>query len=215
VDPSSVHRPNRLSGERRLSRRAVVAASGLGAATVLGLSRPAETAAEEATPAPDRPRVEAPGVTFVYTGLEGSLTATGDEEDRGSYELMILGASDYTVYFSERMERRTGLLATAALVELWPFSRRHPANSALVFERDGHSKVYFLELDEPTYDAGQRLLRFPALVLDYRRWIDIASPSLGQLTLFIDSSIVVGEPPRVFSEEYGHRFADQLPLDDE
>ena len=182
----------------RVSRRAVVEATGLGlAAGVVGQ----RAAAQDATPTPLTD--DKTFSLFVQTAQSGSFSANpgvGTPAPGGGagYLLTLNGHPGGTVYFSDRPDRIFGEAPTGAFLDGLGFSPNNPPNAALVTQgEDGAEAVVILELINPTYDPGSGTITYGAAILDEytgdglahvaAQQQDAALPeTFGRASLFID-----------------------------
>jgi hypothetical protein len=126
----------------RATRRATIGAAIAGfAAAALGRS----AAAQDATPATAD---DYPQFLFVQLAEQGTWRPSPDEE--GVFLLTLNGASDQTVYFSDRPQRIVGTVPTTQLFEVLGFTPQNAPNAALVVsDETGQRDVLVVELFDP------------------------------------------------------------------
>src|SRR4051812_33176550 len=119
------------SFSRRLTRRETLVA-GTAALTTFGLATGA-LAAQEATPEPSPDAMElGPSFLFVQLAERGSWRPKPDEP--GVYLLTLFGASNQTIYFSDRPERIVGTVPTDRFLGALGFTPNEPPNAAAVVQ---------------------------------------------------------------------------------
>jgi hypothetical protein len=141
-----------LSG-RSLSRRSAVAAGGAGlAAIALGQSGQAE----QATPVTD----DELSILFVQVADGGTFVASAD--DPTLFELTLTGVAPQTVWFSDRPERRSGMVNTADFAIDPVFDPADPPNAAIVTSSDAGADTLIVELTNPRFDAAAGTVTYDA-----------------------------------------------------
>lgn len=174
-----------MSRSHAISRRTVVTASGAGLA---GLALRRQGAAHEATPVSSNELT----ILFVQVADGGTFVAKDD-----LFELTLTGVAPQTVWFSDRPERRSGMVSTADFATDPVFDPADPPNAAIVTSTADGSDTLIVELTHPrfdeaagtvTYDAkpiatytGEGLADHAAMQTD-----DQLGETLGVTSLFID-----------------------------
>ena len=199
MDSSRFDRITKSFG-RRLTRREAVAASTATLAT-LGMTKHG-LAAQEATPeASPEAVVLGPSFLFVQLAERGSWMPKPDEP--GVYLLTLFGASNQTIYFSDRPDRIVGTVPTERFLGALGFTPNEPPNAAAVVQTpDGEWDVLVVELFNPVYtqgfgENGEDALTYEAKVLaEYQgeglaEWVpqaddDQLPQDFTQVSLFID-----------------------------
>ena len=188
------------SFSRRLTRRETLVAS-TAALTTFGLATKV-LAAQEATPDASPDAVElGPSFLFVQLAERGSWMPKPDEP--GIYLLTLYGASNQTVYFSDRPDRIVGTVPTERFLGALGFTPSEPPNAAAVVQTpDGERDVLVVELFNPVYiqgfgENGADALTYEAKVLagyqgeGLAKWVPLADDDqlpqdFTQISLFID-----------------------------
>lgn len=160
MNDSQFDRIARSFATRRETRRAMLAAVGIGTASMLGHAD--RTAAEaQATPVPNG-SLETP--LFVQIFRSGALTPKSDASDEFTLELN--GGNGYTVYFSDRPQRLFGAAPTAQFLNGLGFGTGDPPNAALVMAADDEDDaIIVLELMTPVLDEADQRLTYDVKVL--------------------------------------------------
>ncbi len=189
----------------RLSRRAVLRASGLGLAG-LSAATAGPARGQDATPAPAG---QDSSFLFVQTATSGTFAANpgagtpavGGRPTPGGgaqYLLTLEGHSGNTVYFSDRPERIVGDVPTEQFPGGLGFEPGNPPNAAVVTRsEDGTEDVLVVELVEPAHEPGSGTVTYGVNVLgEYAgeglvhlaaQQQDAELPaSFGEASLFID-----------------------------
>jgi hypothetical protein len=153
VKRSSVDQQSRDLSGRLFSRRTAVAAGGAGLATLaLGQS----SHARQATPVSS----EELSILFVQVADGGTYSAkAGDPE---IFELTLTGVAPQTVWFSDRPERRSGMVDTADFAIDPVFDPADPPNAAIVTSSDAGSDTLIVELTNPRFDAAAGTVTYDA-----------------------------------------------------
>ena len=185
---------------RRLTRRETLAVSAA-ALTTFGLAK-GGLAAQEATPDASPEAVElGPSFLFVQLAERGSWVPKPDEP--GVYLLTLYGASNQTIYFSDRPDRIVGTVPTDRFLGALGFTPGEPPNAAAVVQTpDGERDVLVVELFNPVYtqvfgENGEDALTYEAKVLagyqgeGLAEWVpqaddDQLPQDFTQISLFID-----------------------------
>lgn len=126
----------------RASRRNAIAALAAGlASTTLGSS----ALAQDATPVAES---EHQNFLFVQLADQGNWTPSPDED--GVYLLTLVGASNQTIFFSDRPQRIVGTVPTTRLFETLGFTPDNAPNAAIVaHDESGERDVLVVELFDP------------------------------------------------------------------
>ena len=146
----------------RTSRRAAIAGITAGvASTALGAK------AQDATPVAEGEHQE---FLFVQIADQGTWTPSLDEN--GVYLLSLAGASNQTIFFSDRPQRIVGTVPTTRLFETLGFTPDNAPNAAIVaHDETGQRDVLVVELFDPTIEesfgeSSSTILMYKARVLE-------------------------------------------------
>jgi hypothetical protein len=135
--------------ERSLSRRSAVAAGGAGlAAMALGQS----SRAQQATP------VSNENISILFVQVADGGTFIAKTNDPTLFELTLSGVAPQTVWFSDRPERRSGMVETANFAVDPVFDPSDPPNAAIVTNSD----TLIVELSNPRFDATAETVTYDA-----------------------------------------------------
>jgi hypothetical protein len=167
-----------------------VSAAGAGLA---GLALRRHGAAQEATPVAATPVGAGElSILFVQVADGGTFVAKDD-----LFELTLTGVAPQTVWFSDRPERKSGMVQTVDFATDPVFDPADPPNAAIVTSTADGSDTLIVELTHPRFDAaagtvtydakpvasyaGEGLADHAALQTD-----DQLAETLGVTSLFID-----------------------------
>ena len=139
--------------KRSLSRRSAVAAGG---ASLAALAFGQSSRAQDATPVSD----EDISILFVQVADGGTFVATTD--DPTLFELTLTGVAPQTVWFSDRPERRSGMVNTADFAIDPVFDPADPPNAAIVTSSDAGADTLIVELTNPRFDAAAGTVTYDA-----------------------------------------------------
>lgn len=168
----------------RLSRRAALGGGAALAGATLTATGLRGLAAQDATPAalgatPEAGDAERTEFLFVQVFDGGSLAPKLDEP--GVYTLTLTGATDQTVYFSDRPERIVGIAPMARFLDALGFTPDNPPNAALVAQTDAGEDIVVVELFNPVYRQGFGEGGGATLVYDVRILADYQEGGLAHL----------------------------------
>ena len=179
---------------RQFSRR-VVGRAGGGA-----LAGQDATASPMVSPAAN-PATSAGATEFLFVQNFSGATLETKVGEVGVYTLTLTGGMGYTLYFSDRPERVTGTVNTAAFLKDLGFSPQNPPNAALVVQtnesRTDNEDILVVELLNPGYDAATGTVTYDVRFLGDYSIIDMrfsapplpaptAPQTYGVNSLFID-----------------------------
>ena len=139
-----------MSPSHAISRRSVVTASGAGLA---GLALRRHGAAQEATPA----STDELSILFVQVADGGTFVAKDD-----LFELTLTGVAPQTVWFSDRPERKSGMVQTVDFATDPVFDPADPPNAAIVTTTVDGSDTLIVELTKPRFDAAAGTVTYDA-----------------------------------------------------
>lgn len=131
---------------------------------------------------------------FVQTASSGSLTPGRGE---GRSELVLNGVSPRTTYFTDRPQRRAGLVPVGVLVRKWSeaFGGDPPEAAIQLDDAPKSSDTVVVELlRAPTYRSAARTLAYPVRVVspDNQRLDPVAARADRRLpTRFSDASLFI------------------------
>lgn len=137
------------------------------------------------------------GLLFVHAAPHGTMvSATGNDR----YTLTLRDSAPQVIWFSDRPERHFGHLAVERFVNGWEsfgFAKDPPNGALTLLRADDSEDTVILELGQPSYDANERTLSFPARVLEHAngRLADFESANdqgvperFAEASLFIDDT---------------------------
>lgn len=138
-----------------------------------------------------------------YLIVQNAHRATMEVADEGDYTLVLNGADDTSVYFSDRPARQAGTVSTASAVEdifLQDVEQGLP-NAALTWrDQAGESQTLIFELLSGSYDADQQAITYSVQILVTGSGQlaefgpsngEIPTEPFGPVSLFIDDLIHV------------------------
>ncbi len=135
--------------------------------------------------------IGADNLSFVISAAEGKLSPLKS----GSYQLLLNGVSPYTVYYTRRPNRDSGLASMANFVKSWgvgthSFAQDNP-NAALsasningVANNQGLVKIF--QLSHPTYNIARGTLTLVATPIGNNNQIVIKNEVLRGVSLLIN-----------------------------
>jgi hypothetical protein len=199
VDSNQFDRVTRLFSSR-LTRRSAITTSAAAAATALAAR---SVVAQDATPAAGSDKLS---FLFVQLASDGTWQQKADEP--GVYTLTLSGASDQTLFFSDRPERIVGTVPTDQFFDGLGFTPENPPNAALVVKTpEGERDVLVIELLNPVYsetfgDASNVQVTYDARVLQGYSGEGLAEWSKEQLDdllpeQFTDASLFIDDCPDI------------------
>lgn len=154
----------------------------------------AAVAAAAAVTAPAHAASPRASLLFVQNADGGSLTPVKGRT--GTYTLRLRGVDAHALYFSDRPERDTGVIAQPALLDRL-FSGSTPPNAAVeILGGTKRQDVMALELSQPRYERAKRTLTYRARSLKevsnglahFDDRLDATLPRrFGAVSLFIDN----------------------------
>ncbi len=133
---------------------------------------------------------------FVQSGFS-SGTLIADAGD--TFNLVLQGAPEQTVFFSDRPSRVVGAVATKRFLEELGFDPSDPPNAALVIQTDdGTSDVIVLELTSPVYDAAAGTMSYVATLLEGFTQLEATGAGFTEEPLAADSIPAAFGPSSLF-----------------
>jgi hypothetical protein len=187
---------SRPSTQIGITRRTalIAAATGMSLAAA-GTTRLSAHAAQQATPVAS-PAAEDASYLFVQSGFSsGTLIADAGE----TFNLVLQGAPEQTVFFSDRPSRVVGAVATERFLEELGFEPSDPPNAALVIQTDdGTSDVIVLELTSPVYDAAAGTMSYVATLLEGFTQLEATGAGFTEEPLAADSIPAAFGPSSLF-----------------
>jgi hypothetical protein len=175
MQPSHFDSMTRAFAERRLSRRAAVAAA-VGGVAAAGFGPALAAAQDAATPGASPVAEHEDGVAFMFVQTFGAGSIGPAEGDSGLLSLTADHLAGQTLYFSDRPERIVGMVSTEQFLgaggtdEGIDFSAGDPPNAALVLPDD---RVLVVELIDPTYDPASGQVTYQLRALDDVSQVDL------------------------------------------
>jgi hypothetical protein len=150
-----------------------------------------------AEPAGTGSRPSEVGLLFVHAAPHGTMVSPAGD---GRYTLTLRDSAPQVIWFSDRPERHFGHLAVERFVTGWGsfgFAKDPPNGALTLLRADDSEDTVILELGQPSYDANERTLSFPARVLEHAngRLADFESANdkgvperFAEASLFIDDT---------------------------
>ncbi len=142
------------------------------------------------------PVLETPRYLFVQEAQSGSFLQTST----GTYQLVLSGVSEQTIYFAERPFTDAGQMSTSEYIGSFNWEPEHPTAAVVVKDGNEEEDTLIVKLSAPNYNAAAHTLSYAVEVIDdyhegnldsFISDSDTSPPaSFGRATVFIDDSQV-------------------------